>query len=329
MQVSVIIPVYNAAAFIAEAVASALMQPETAEVVLVEDGSPDDSLRVCQELAAKYPDKVKLYQHPNGENRGAGASRNLAIEKASQTWIAFLDADDYFVPNRFEQTKIALQDPQVEGVYEAIGSVIQDDDSWQRLVELGKTHLLETTITERLRGKDLFNRYLTADIGRFSIIGLTIKRSALMRVGGLADNFRFHDDTLLIFKLMATCYLAPGSLDTPVAIRRIHLQNSFSAKPVTKETQHHRELLNRAILEWTQQNLEKVYWPRVRWRYVGSHRIMQPKATDNVIRRGASRLHHRLELLRVALKYPFFLRDRLFWKEFLPDRVYNTLSLLA
>ena len=51
MQVSVVTPVYNAAPFIAEAIESALMQPETAEVVLVEDGSPDDSLRVCQELA--------------------------------------------------------------------------------------------------------------------------------------------------------------------------------------------------------------------------------------------------------------------------------------
>ena len=50
-KVSVIIPVYNAAPFVRQAVESALAQPETAEVVLVEDNSPDNSLEICQQLA--------------------------------------------------------------------------------------------------------------------------------------------------------------------------------------------------------------------------------------------------------------------------------------
>ena len=150
-----------------------------------------------------------------------------------------------------------------------------------------------------------------------------------MRLGGFDETLKLHQDTVLIFKLMAASYLVPGSLDEPVAMRRIHADNRFSARRSIEETQYHRQLSSSAILEWTEKKLEQQYWPRVRWRYVGSHRVMQPKATNNVIWRGASRLHHRLELLRVALKYPFFLRDRVFWKEFLPDRVYNTLSLLA
>jgi glycosyltransferase involved in cell wall biosynthesis len=81
MQVSVITPVYNAASFVTQAVESALQQPETAEVLIIEDGSPDNSLEVCQELAKKY-EKVKLLRHPNGENRGAGASRNLGMRNA-------------------------------------------------------------------------------------------------------------------------------------------------------------------------------------------------------------------------------------------------------
>ena len=52
-EVSVVIPVYNAAAFVTQAVESALAQPEVREVVLVEDCSPDDSLAVCRQLAEK------------------------------------------------------------------------------------------------------------------------------------------------------------------------------------------------------------------------------------------------------------------------------------
>ena len=81
-EVSVVIPVYNAAAFVTQAVESALAQPEVREVVLVEDCSPDDSLAVCRQLAEKYP-QVNLFQHPGGVNRGAGPSRNLGITKST------------------------------------------------------------------------------------------------------------------------------------------------------------------------------------------------------------------------------------------------------
>src|SRR5690348_1774976 len=90
--VAVVIPVYNAADYIAKAVESALLQPEVSEVVLVEDRSPDNSLQICQELVGQNA-KVKLFRHPNGENRGAAASRNLGVRMSSAPYIAFLDAD--------------------------------------------------------------------------------------------------------------------------------------------------------------------------------------------------------------------------------------------
>ena len=97
LEISVIIPVYNAAAYVRQAVESALAQPEVREVLLVEDGSPDNALEVCQQLAAEHQ-RVILLHHPNGENRGAGASRNLGMRNAHFPIIAFLDADDYYLP---------------------------------------------------------------------------------------------------------------------------------------------------------------------------------------------------------------------------------------
>jgi len=78
MQISVIIPVYNASKFLEKAVYSAVSQYENAEVLLIEDGSSDNSLQICENLQTKY-EKLKVYQHAGGQNMGAAATRNLGI----------------------------------------------------------------------------------------------------------------------------------------------------------------------------------------------------------------------------------------------------------
>ena len=119
--VSIVIPFYNARDYITQAVEFALGQPETGEVLLIEDNSPDGGIEVCQSLANKYP-KVRLLKHLDGRNHGAGASRNLGIRNAHYPFIAFLDADDYYLENRFQATKeIFKQHDDIDGVYEALG----------------------------------------------------------------------------------------------------------------------------------------------------------------------------------------------------------------
>ena len=121
MLVSVIVHVYNSEAYVRKAVESALAQPETGEAILIEDASFDNSLQVCRELA-RVNEKVRLLRHSDGKNHGPGASRNLGIRNASFDYIAFLDADDYFLPDWFSVAKQLFEaDPRVEGVYEAVG----------------------------------------------------------------------------------------------------------------------------------------------------------------------------------------------------------------
>ena len=100
LQISVIIPVYNAEKFIRRAVESAVILDVVKEIILVEDNSPDNALTICRKLEREYS-KVLVFQHPDGQNRGAAASRNLGIIKASCELIAFLDADDFYLSNRF------------------------------------------------------------------------------------------------------------------------------------------------------------------------------------------------------------------------------------
>mgnify|MGYP006195464409 CR=1 FL=1 len=90
MNISVIIPVYNAAAYIEKAVTSALFHNEVKEVVVVNDGSTDNSLAILQKLQ-QTDNRIKIYHHENNSNKGRSASRNLALQKATQHFIAFLD----------------------------------------------------------------------------------------------------------------------------------------------------------------------------------------------------------------------------------------------
>lgn len=99
--VSVIVPAYNCANSIAITVESLLAQTvnqEKLEIVLVNDGSADDTLRVCRELAASDP-RIVVVDKPNG---GVGGARNAGIEAARGRYIAFLDSDDTLLPETLE-----------------------------------------------------------------------------------------------------------------------------------------------------------------------------------------------------------------------------------
>ena len=88
--VTVIVPVYNVEKFIDKCVQSVIDQTMTdIEVILVDDGSTDNSLARCREWANK-DSRVKVYHQ---ENQGVSVARNLGIEKSAGKYIAFIDSD--------------------------------------------------------------------------------------------------------------------------------------------------------------------------------------------------------------------------------------------
>ncbi len=92
--ISIVIPNYNYGRFLAEAVNSALDQTlPPYEVIVVDDGSTDNSL----EILNAYGDKIKIIQQ---KNQGVGIARNAGAELASGDYLAFLDADDYWAPEK-------------------------------------------------------------------------------------------------------------------------------------------------------------------------------------------------------------------------------------
>ncbi len=91
---SVVIPAYNAADTVEDALLSVLSQSETSwEVLVVDDGSSDSTGAVLQRLQEKLP-RLVVFRHPGGVNRGVAASRNLGVSRARGEMVVFLDADD-------------------------------------------------------------------------------------------------------------------------------------------------------------------------------------------------------------------------------------------
>jgi glycosyltransferase involved in cell wall biosynthesis len=102
--VSGIIIFLNGEKFIEEAIASVFAQTyENWELLLVDDGSTDNSTEIAKQYAQKYPEKVCYLEHENHQNRGMSATRNLGISNAKGEYIAFLDADDIWLPQKLEK----------------------------------------------------------------------------------------------------------------------------------------------------------------------------------------------------------------------------------
>lgn len=231
MNISVIIPVYNASSFLRKAVESALQFEEVKEILLIEDCSQDDSLKVCRQLTSEHP-KVQLFQHADHGNHGAGATRNLGLEKATQEFIAFLDADDYYLPNRFDAEKTCFKNTKTDGVFGAIGTTFLSEKGEEKFKEKFKENTLNT-VNYKAEGKEIFEgffgngRFLGAF---FSLIALTVRKSALKRENlKFNENLRVHQDSDFITKLMFHCHLQTGIIDHPVSMRGVHDDNRITS----------------------------------------------------------------------------------------------------
>lgn len=97
-RIAVIVAAYNAAATLERAARSALAEPETAELFIVDDASTDGTADICNQLA-REDDRVRVLRLPS--NAGPAAARNAALAAATSPWIAILDADDYLAAGRF------------------------------------------------------------------------------------------------------------------------------------------------------------------------------------------------------------------------------------
>jgi glycosyltransferase involved in cell wall biosynthesis len=114
-RVSVVTIFLNGEAYLREAIESVLAQDYgDFELIMVDDGSTDGSTAIAREYAERHPGRCVYVDHPDHANRGMSASRNAGIERTRGEYVAFIDADDVWKPEKIrEQVAILDAHPEV------------------------------------------------------------------------------------------------------------------------------------------------------------------------------------------------------------------------
>jgi glycosyltransferase involved in cell wall biosynthesis len=222
-KISVIIPVFNREPFIVSCIDSVLIQDEVDEILVIDDGSQDGSLHLLTQLSKRHP-QIKLLVHPNNSNKGAAKSRNLGIVNAKNEFIAFLDSDDYYLPNRFAHVRDILEkDPTVDGIYDLTATEVLIDFGGEK-----KWVMQEKLcgITALIDPNELFFQISPmGNIGRFNTNGIVVRKTKLMEAGLYEEDMTIGEDLLLYFRLCIVAKLVAGGVNRPLAVRRTHSQN--------------------------------------------------------------------------------------------------------
>lgn len=205
--VSVIIPFLNAEKFFEEAVESVLAQTYTEwELILVDDGSTDKSTHIALEYKNKHPDKISYLQHNQHVNRGISASRNLGIRNAKGVYIATLDADDVWLPNKLEE-QVNIMESNSE-----IGMVYGNTKHWyswtKNVQDIERDYYMHDRIQEgTLKLNNLISPptlLILAMEGKIEIASMSnimLRKDILIYLGGYEDVFNgMHEDQAVLAK---------------------------------------------------------------------------------------------------------------------------------
>ncbi|WP_312075180.1 glycosyltransferase family 2 protein [Chryseobacterium sp.] len=273
MKISVIIPVYNASAFLEKAVDSALQFEEVAEVVLAEDASTDHSLELCRKLSQEH-ERVILYQHDDKGNHGAAATRNLGIKNATSQFISFLDADDYYLPNRFAAEKNIFRNEKIDGIFGALGTEFITEKGRDEFQEKFKNNGL-TTVQFAAEGRTVFEGLIGVSHNTFGsffhLNTLTVKRAVLLEHNLYFNkNLRVHQDSDFIIKLAYQSYLKTGIIDEAVAIRGVHDDNRITKiKQYSPKFYSNQLMLHESLYEWANSNkIDQKYLQKITLDYL-------------------------------------------------------------
>ena len=306
-RVSCVMTVFNGEAYLGQAIESVLAQSYANwELVIVDDGSTDESRSIAERYRADHPARLKVLCHPDGQNRGKSVSRNLGVEASSGSIVALLDADDIWLPDKLAvQVEILRCHPEVEFTY---GPVLyhyswtgrpqdRDRDSPSRLGVLPNAvaappRLLTKMLLEEARRGECIFPYPSS---------VAFRRGLFDRAGGFDPEFkRLYDDAVFFAKALAVAKAFPTNV--ALAKYRLHagdmLSYSYEQAICSRDGRTEMERAERQFLDRTKE-------------FLRAHRIRDLRLKGAMIRtglanrsRGADRLIRWLSKVRKQARAP-------------------------
>lgn len=225
--VSIIIPAYNTAAFIAATISSILAQTYSRyEIFVVNDGSPDTP--AMEAALAPFADRINYIVQ---ENRGISVARNRAIRASTGTYIALLDSDDVWEPDYLAVQVAAMEaDPTLAVVYPNARIIGDHPHAGRTFMDVCPSN-----------GEPTFTRVLTQECNVF--ISALIRRDAIEQVGMFDEELRSVEDFDLWLRILAAGRRIGYHRRVLVRLRR--RAGSLSADPVWM-AQHVLHVLDKA-----------------------------------------------------------------------------------
>lgn len=198
--VSAVIIFFNGEKYLAEAIESVISQSYGHwELLLADDGSKDSSQAIAKAYEEKYPEKIKYLQHEGHVNKGMSATRNLGIKSAKGEYIALLDSDDIWLPNKLqEQVDLLLAHPEAGMLY----GKTEVWFSWSGLPEdQDKDYTMDLGVkpNKMVAPPELFLLQLENRVQSPTTCNVIIRREVFDKVGYFQDDFRGMFEDLAFF----------------------------------------------------------------------------------------------------------------------------------
>ena len=306
--ISVVMPVYNACRtdkrFLLSALESIFNQTyQNVELVIVDDGSTDDTRQVCEDFLSRHP--TLRAQYLSKENGGQSSARNLGVKASNGEYVGFLDQDDEWYANKLERVVPWLSDKKIDVLYTDSDSI---DGTGK--VTLGGIHRNHNCGWPHPKGA--VEDILFKDI--FVMPGLmTIKKEAFERIGGFDENLSGYEDDDLFLRLFESAnvfYLPISTLRW-----RIYGDNySFSHRMLASRTYYWKKLLDVYTANGTNRFRKHMISLRFFWQFMSQSATQYEAGSDLCWKSltGAKEVLSQLPLLqRVLFSLVFLFPDRL------------------
>lgn len=218
--ISIVVPCFNGGPWIKSSLLSLLAQqaPCPIEIVVVDDGSSDDSVLAVQSLNDA---RIRLLR--GSKNQGTAATRNLGVRAATFEWIAFNDQDDIWLPGKLtRQCALVEHRPEIEGVVGGYARLAADGVSRWTARILNKSW--SPSHSPHLGGA---LHYDPARHGTCYVQSLLIKKAAFLAIGGFRECLPIAYDPDLMLRLGEVVRL--GAIEEPVFLYRLTLSSITGA----------------------------------------------------------------------------------------------------
>jgi glycosyltransferase involved in cell wall biosynthesis len=225
--VSILIPLFNHERYIERALKSVFEQTHrNIEIVLIDDGSVDDSFEIASSFAAHSPFPIRLSRR---ENRGAPATLNELASLAVGDWLQPLNSDDFFSPTRVSQMLACAAERNALWLF---GGVVPVDDNNQPIDPLSDARVFQMRCSQsELDYSDTLSAAFLFSNPAISSGNLFVRRALFQEVHGFRD-LRYHHDW--DFCLRASRLFEPTYCETPSYFYRFHASNTISETNVSR-----------------------------------------------------------------------------------------------